>query len=82
MIPDPDTFASARCVGRWADWETDRIEGESPADRLERLKWAAAQCQRCTAFSACRTLADRTPKMHRQHHVWAGTVPSIPKDKP
>lgn len=77
MIPDPDTFAAARCVGRWTDWETDPLPDEDRTDRLERLKWAAAQCQQCTAFSACRTLAASTPHKHRAHHVWAGTVPPI-----
>ncbi|MCT2077968.1 hypothetical protein [Dietzia cinnamea] len=77
MIPDPDTFASARCVGRWTEWETDALDGEGPVDRLERLRWAATQCGQCTAFSACRTLADQTPHKHRAHHVWAGTVPPI-----
>lgn len=82
MIPNPDVFAAARCVGRWAEWETDALDGEGPVDRLDRLKWAAQQCQQCTAFSACLTLADQTPKKHRQHHVWAGTVPPIRQDKP
>ncbi|PAY24648.1 hypothetical protein CEY15_02305 [Dietzia natronolimnaea] len=82
MIPDPDLFAAARCVGRWTDWETDALDGETAVDRLERLRWAATQCQRCTAFSACQTLADQTPKNHLQHHVWAGIVPPIAKDTP
>lgn len=77
MIPDPDTFASARCVGRWTEWETDALDGEGPVDRLARLKWAAAQCQQCVAFNACRTLADHTPRKHRAHHVWAAVVPPI-----
>ncbi|MCT1863387.1 hypothetical protein [Dietzia cinnamea] len=77
MIPHPDQFAAARCVGRWTDWETDALDGEGPVDRLARLKWAAAQCQQCVAFNACRTLADHTPRKHRQHHVWAGIVPPI-----
>lgn len=82
MIPNPDEFATARCVGHWGDWETDALDGESPVDRIERLKWAAQQCQQCTAFSACRSLADQTPKKHLVHHVWAGVVPPISKDMP
>lgn len=80
VLPDADTFATARCVGRWAEWETDALEGEDQAARVDRLRWAAEQCQQCTALDSCRSLADGTPKKHRAHQVWAGVVPPLSKE--
>ena len=53
----------ARCAGHQPLFD-DRVPGETPKQRTERITWAVRECERCPALAACRVWAEE--QTHRR----------------
>lgn len=68
QLPRMPRLGMTPCVGRAPMWD-DRVDGETPEERVRRLEAARNVCRRCPVRLACDAEAHASPYTEG---VWAG----------